>query len=129
MLRVVLLQFVASLLVAAIAAWAGGAAAAGSAVLGGMACWLPNGLFALNLALLARRAGNARASDPDAGNVSAVSAALVPLLLGEFLKVLLTVALLALVVLSYKDLVWLALVASAGAALLVQPVALALPQR
>lgn len=97
MFRVVLLQCVAALL-ATLVAWAmGGPAAAWSALAGGVACVLPNGLFALRLAAAARRPQGTSAAT---------------FFVGEFLKVTSTVALLALVVWAYRDLVWLAMIAS-----------------
>ena len=97
MFRVVLLQCVAALL-AAVVAWAlGGTAAAWSALAGGAACVVPNGLFALRLAAAARRPQGTTAAT---------------FFVGEFLKVGSTVALLALVAWAYRDLVWLAMIAS-----------------
>jgi len=97
MFRVVLLQCVAALL-ATLVAWAlGGTAAAWSALAGGAACVVPNGLFALRLAAAARRPQGTTAAT---------------FFVGEFLKVGSTVALLALVAWAYRDLVWLAMIAS-----------------
>jgi ATP synthase protein I len=97
MFRIVLLQCVAALL-ATLVAWAlGGAAAAWSALAGGVACVVPNGLFALRLAAAARRPQGTSAAT---------------FFVGEFVKVASTVALLALVVWVYRDLVWLAMIAS-----------------
>jgi ATP synthase protein I len=97
MFRVVLLQGLAALLVA-LAAWAlGGEAAAWSALAGGAACVVPNGLFALRLHAATRRPQGTSAAT---------------FFLGEFLKVASTVALLALVVWAYRDLVWLAMIAA-----------------
>jgi F0F1-type ATP synthase assembly protein I len=130
MFRVVLFQFLTSLLVAAVAAATGGVAAAVSALLGGLACTVPNGLFALNLALLARRRGFHGEGVPAALGKSAAQTAAqhhaVALLLGEFFKVALTAGLLAVVFLGYRQAVWPALMAAIGAVLLVQPVAYAL---
>lgn len=117
MFRIVLVQVVASLLAAALAA-AAGTDAAVSALLGGLAVCLPNGLFALNLALAARLRG------PVADDAAAGASAL-PLLLGEFTKVVLTAGLLAAVVWGYRGVVWPALIASIGAVLLAQTAALA----
>ena len=97
MFRVVLLQGIAALL-ATLVAWAlGGAAAAWSALAGGVACVLPSGLFALRLAMAARRPQGTSAAT---------------FFVGEVLKVASTVALLALVVWAYRDLVWLAMIAA-----------------
>jgi ATP synthase protein I len=95
MFRVVLLQGVAALLVAVVAWAVGGKAAAWSALAGGVACVVPNGLFALRLAAAARRPQGTSAAT---------------FFVGEALKVASTVALLALVVWSYRDLVWLAMI-------------------
>lgn len=97
MFRVVLLQGIAALLVALVAWAMGGEAAAWSALAGGLACVVPNGLFALRLAAAARR--------PQGTTVATF-------FVGEFLKVASTVALLALVVWAYRDLVWLAMIAA-----------------
>jgi ATP synthase protein I len=97
MFRLVLLQGVAAVLVALVAWALGGQAAALSALAGGVACVLPNGLFALRLAAAARR--------PQGPSVATF-------FVGEFLKVASTVALLALVVWAYRDLVWLAMIAA-----------------
>jgi len=125
MFRVVLLQFITSLLVAAVAGAVAGLHVALSALLGGLACSLPNGLFALNLALL----GRLRQSQAGREGLARVSPGALGLLIGEFCKVLLMVGLLALIVRSYKDVVWPALIVGVGAVLLVQPVALAWRQR
>jgi ATP synthase protein I len=97
MFRVVLLQGIAALLVALVAGVIGGAAAAWSALAGGAACVVPNGLFALRLAAAARR--------PQGAGVATF-------FVGEFLKVASTVALLLFVIWAYRDLVWLAMIAA-----------------
>jgi ATP synthase protein I len=95
MFRVILLQCIAALL-ATLVAWAlGGAAAAWSALAGGAACVVPNGLFALRLAAAARRPQGTSAAT---------------FFVVEFLKVGSTVALLALAAWAYRDLVWLAMI-------------------
>jgi ATP synthase protein I len=124
MFQVVLVQFVAGLLVCAMAGVAGGTAAACTALLAALACVVPNGLFALNLALLARRRKPRDGAAAGTGMPSAL-----PLLAGEFCKLLLTLGLLSLLVWAYRDVVWLALIAAVGAVLLVQPLALAWPRR
>ena len=125
MFRVVLVQFLASLLVAALAAlW--GAPSGITALLGGTACWLPNGLFALNLALLARMDRQRLQNTAPGSSPAPASASFMPILAGEFFKVLLMAALLALVVWGYRDVVWPALIASLSVVLLAQPIALAL---
>ena len=124
MYQIVLVQFVAGMVVSAVAGVMGGGPAAWTALLGALACIVPNGLFALNLALLAQR----RQARDGASAATAAPSAL-PLLAGEFGKLLLTVGLLALLVRGYRDVVWLALIAAVGAVLLVQPLALAWPRR
>jgi ATP synthase protein I len=130
MFRVVLFQFVTSLIVAAGAGAIAGGHAALSALLGGLACALPNSIFALHLALLARKRQfpGDRYASPDAGSAAASSNALT-ILLGEFCKVALTAGLLALLLLGYKNVVWLASMVSVGAVLFVQPVAYAWRRR
>jgi len=97
MFRVVFLQILTTVIVSLVAGLLGGSHAAISALLGGAACVVPNGLFALKLAAAARR---------PQGTSPAV------FLVGEFVKVVSTLVLLGLVVALYKDLVWLALLAS-----------------
>jgi ATP synthase protein I len=102
MFRLVLLQVLATAIVALGALIISGIPAALSAWLGGAACFLPNGLFALRLAVAARRPGGTSAAT---------------FFVGEFVKVASTVALLALIVWGYKDLVWLALILAVIASL------------
>lgn len=97
MFRVVLLQILTTAAVALGAGLLGGPHAATSALLGGAACWIPNGLFALRLAVAGAR--------PQGTSV-------VVFFLGEFIKVGSTLMLLAAVVWLYKDLVWLAMLVS-----------------
>jgi len=120
MLRVVAAQILTSLLVAAGAWLIGGYRAAVSSLLGGLACALPNGLFALNLAWLGymRRS---RAVDDGSGRGSACAVAL---LVGEFLKVVLTIGLLVLIARTVRDVVWSALIVAVSAVLLMQGAAL-----
>lgn len=101
MFRVVLLQVVATAIVALLAAIVSGGAAAVSALLGGAACFVPNGLFALRLAAAAR-SGRSGAGT---------------FFVGEFVKVASTIALIALVAWAYRDVVWPALVIAVIAAL------------
>jgi ATP synthase protein I len=124
MIQVVLVQFLAGLVVAAVAGALGGAAAAWTALLGALACAVPNGLFALNLALLAQRRRNG-----DGTAAAGTMPSALPVLVGEFCKLLLTVGLLGVLVWGYRDVVWLALIVAVGAVLLVQPLALAWPRR
>ncbi len=125
MIHVVLVQVAAGLLVSVLAGVAGGIPAALTALFGALACIVPNALFALNLAL--RHQGR-HFRGPSSAQAAAAPSAL-PLLVGEFCKLLLIVGLLALLVRSYRDVVWLALIASVCAVLLVQPLALAWPRR
>jgi ATP synthase protein I len=97
MFRIVLLQILTTAVVSLLSALIGGAPAAISALLGGAACFIPNGLFALKLAAASRR---------PQGTDAAV------FLVGEFVKVVSTIALLALVVATYKNLGWLAMLVS-----------------
>ncbi|MCX7163162.1 MAG: ATP synthase subunit I [Betaproteobacteria bacterium] len=95
MFRAVFHQSVATLLAAALAwIWAGQHAAV-SAGLGGAAVVVPNLLFALNLWTAAR-----------SGRASVAG-----FLVGEFIKVAATLALLVIVAEAYRDLHWLALLA------------------
>jgi ATP synthase protein I len=120
MFRVVAAQFLTSLLVAAGAWVIGGHRAALSSLLGGLACTLPNGLFALNLAWLGHLP-QSRAVDGGPGRANAYALAL---LVGEFIKVVLTIGLLVLIARTVRDLVWSALIVAVIAALLIQPAAL-----
>jgi ATP synthase protein I len=97
MFRIVFLQILATVVVSLVAGAIGGIHAAVSALLGGAACFIPNGLFALKLDAAARR---------PQGTSPAV------FLVGEFVKVVSTLALLALIVATYRELVWLAMLAS-----------------
>lgn len=97
MFRIVLLQILTTAVVSLLSGLIGGTSAAVSALLGGAACFVPNGLFALKLAAASRR---------PQGTDAAV------FLIGECVKVVSTVALLALIVATYKNLVWLAMLAS-----------------
>jgi ATP synthase protein I len=120
MFRVVAVQFLTSLLVAAGAWVIGGHRAAVSSLLGGLACALPNGLFALNLAWVGRLPAS-RAVDGGPGPATAQTLAL---LVGEFIKVVLTIGLLVLIARTIEDVVWPALIVAVIAVLLIQPAAL-----
>lgn len=120
LLRVVAAQILTSLLVAAGAWLIGGYRAAVSSLLGGLACALPNGLFALNLAWLGHMR-RSRAVDDGSGRASACAVAL---LVGEFLKVVLTIGLLVLIARTVRDVVWSALIVAVSAVLLMQGAAL-----
>jgi ATP synthase protein I len=102
MLKTVYLQAIVSFGVALIAYALGGANAALSALLGGAACVVPNALFALRLTWQARRPGGADVAT---------------FLIGEVVKLGLTIALLLTIVLQYRDLNWLAFIAGLIAAL------------
>lgn len=114
MLRIVGLQILVTLLISLISLSVSGTAAAVSALLGGSACAVPNGLFALRLIAASKRSSDA-----------AVAAFFV----GEFLKLALTIALLALVIWRYHDLVWPALMIAVIAVLKSYLIVLALPAR
>ncbi|MCF8151844.1 MAG: ATP synthase subunit I [Sulfuritalea sp.] len=95
MFRAVLHQCVATILVAGLAWFFAGQHGAVSAGLGGTVVVIPNLLFALNLWAAAR-----------SGKASAAR-----FLVGEFIKVAATLALLVIVAGAYRDLNWLALLA------------------
>jgi ATP synthase protein I len=97
MLRLVLLQLLTTILAGAVAGMLGGSHALISALLGGLCCVVPNGLLALRLYSNARRS---KAVNP------------MSFLIGEFIKIALTIALLAAVAWLYRDLNWLALIAA-----------------
>ncbi len=97
MFRVVGLQVLATAIVALVAWPLGGDAAAVSALLGGAACFVPNGLFALRLSASARRPGGAGAAT---------------FFVGEFVKMGSTIAALALIAWAWKGVVWPAMIAA-----------------
>jgi ATP synthase protein I len=118
MFRVVAIQAGTAFGVAIVAAVLAGMRGAESALWGGFACVLPNALFAAHLKL--------RTLIPPPDTVEGSSHATrvaVGLLAGEFLKVFLTIALLALGPKVFPGLVWPALIASVMATLLVAPAA------
>jgi ATP synthase protein I len=96
MLRLVSLQLMATLVAGIVAALLAGWGAMFSAVLGGLCCVVPNGLFALRLFANAQRLG---AANP------------MSFFIGEFIKIAMTVALLGAVAWLYHGLNWLALIA------------------
>ena len=96
MLNVVLLQLATTVIAAMIAGLLGGLPALFSALLGGLCCVVPNGLFALRLFASAQKPGGA---DP------------MSFFIGQFIKIALTIALLGAVAWLYRDLNWLALIA------------------
>ena len=102
MRRIVVLQFVLTLIVAAIAGLLGGQPALWSAVLGGLCCVVPNALFALRLFASAQKPGGANPMS---------------FFIGELIKIALTVVLLGAAAWLYRDLNWLALIAAFVAAL------------
>ena len=95
MATAVFLQLLVTLVVAGLAAIWGGIDAALSAALGGVACVVPNALFALRLQIETRRPGGATVHG---------------FFVGEFVKVAATVALLVLIAQNYRGLNWLALI-------------------
>ena len=90
MKKIVLLQIVATIGVAVVSALLGGESAALSAFLAGLACLVPNALFALNLSVFVK-----------------LSPSYSPLFffIGEFVKIIA-------IVLLYEDLIWPAMIAS-----------------
>jgi ATP synthase protein I len=97
MFRLVLLQLAATVTAGVVAGLIGGVHALVSALLGGLCCVVPNGLFAMRLFINARKPG---AVNP------------MTFIIGEFIKIALTIALLGAVVWLYRDLNWLALIAA-----------------
>ena len=97
MKKIVLLQIVATIGVAVVSALLGGEDAALSAFLAGLACLVPNALFALNLSVFVK-----------------LSPSYSPLFffIGEFVKIIAIVLLLCLIVMLYEDLVWPTMIAS-----------------
>jgi ATP synthase protein I len=95
MLRIVSLQLMATVVAGLVAALLGGWPAMFSAMLGGFCCVVPNGLFALRLFANAQKPGGANP---------------VSFMIGEFIKIALTVALLGATAWLYRDLNWLALI-------------------
>ena len=85
----------ATVVAGAVAALLGGWPAMFSAMLGGLCCVVPNGLFALRLFANAHRLGQANP---------------MTFFIGEFIKIALTVALLGAIAWLYHDLNWFALI-------------------
>jgi ATP synthase protein I len=96
MLRLVLLQFATTIVASVLAGLIAGMPALWSALLGGLCCVIPNGLFALRLFANAQKLEGANPMS---------------FFIGEFVKIALTVALLAATAWLYRDLNWLALIA------------------
>jgi ATP synthase protein I len=101
MLRIVLLQIAATAAAALVAGLLSGLPAAISAALGGVVCFVPNGLLAMRLAVTAR-----------SNRVTAAT-----FFIGEFVKVASMLLLLVAVVKLYGNLVWWALLLGLIAAL------------
>ena len=101
MFRAILLQVIATLITTIAAEFLVGTRGAVSAALGGAACVLPNFLFALRLSSVAKRPGASYSAN---------------FFLGEFVKVVATVAILALVVREYTDLHWPSMLIGLGLA-------------
>jgi ATP synthase protein I len=97
MLRLVLMQLATTVIASLIAGFIGGIHALISALLGGLCCVLPNGLFAMRLFADSQKS---EAMNP------------ISFFIGEFIKIALTIALLGAVVWLYHDLNWLALIAA-----------------
>ena len=91
MKKIILLQTVATIGVAAISALFGGGSAAISALLSGIACTVPNALFALNMSILVR--------------LNPTNSAFI-FMIGEFIKLIAIAILLVVIVMLYEDLVW-----------------------
>ncbi len=91
MLKAVFLQLGATILAAAIAAFFFGLRGAVSAAGAGLACVLPSWFFALRLAAIARRGGNATVT---------------AFVVGEFIKIASIVGLLVLFLVLYPDAHW-----------------------
>lgn len=96
MLRVVYLQLATTVFAGIVGGLLGGKHAFFSALLGGLCCVVPNGLFALRLFASAQKPGGANPMS---------------FFIGEFIKIALTIALLGAVAWLYRDLNWLALIA------------------
>ncbi|WP_301103355.1 ATP synthase subunit I [Propionivibrio sp.] len=102
MFRAILLQAGAVIITASVAGFFAGTRGAVSAALGGVACALPNFLFALRLKLAANRPG---------------ASYLANFFLGEFVKIAATVGLLVFIVREYADLHWPSMLIGLGLAL------------
>jgi ATP synthase protein I len=96
MLRLVLMQLATTAIAGMIAGLIGGVHALFSALLGGLCCVVPNGLFALRLFMDERKS-----------QVSPMS-----FFIGEFIKIGMTIAMFGAIVWLYRDLNWLALLAA-----------------
>jgi ATP synthase protein I len=109
--RLICLQ-VAAIVVATLVSGVWGWPAARSALLGGLACWLPNLLFAWRMWVGRQRARHlAAVAATTSGAASAVSPPVNPagFFFGEFVKLMATIALLFAVARYVPDVVWPAL--------------------
>ncbi|MCI1012452.1 ATP synthase subunit I [Herbaspirillum sp. BH-1] len=97
MLRIILLQLVATVVAALVAGMLGGLSALWSALLGGICCVVPNALFALRLHVSAQKPGG---TNPMA------------FFFGEFIKIATTFALMGATVWLYHGVNWLAFLLS-----------------
>jgi len=97
MLRIVIIQFCATVILGIAIGLIGGQAAGISALAGGLCCAIPNALFALRLFVGTFRPGGANPFT---------------FFTGEFVKILATVALLGATVKWYPDVHWLAFLAA-----------------
>jgi ATP synthase protein I len=102
MFKAILLQAGATIIAALAMGLYAGTRGAVSAILGGVACTLPNSLFALRLKFVAKRPGAAYTAN---------------FFLGEIAKVAATIALLLLAVTEYADLHWPSMLIGLGLAL------------
>jgi len=97
MAHIILMQLLAAIVVALIALLVGGEAAGISALLGGLSCAIPNALFAVRLHMNTRKPGGASPTT---------------FFVWEFVKIGLTMSCLAAVAMLYRELNWLAFIAS-----------------
>ncbi len=97
MLRIVIMQFVITAVLAFIAGLLADLSGFCSALLGGVCCAVPNGLFALRLYTSAHKLGGAN---------------LMSFFIGEFIKIATTIVLIGTVVWLYHDLNWPAFIVS-----------------
>ncbi len=103
MKKIVLLQIFATLGAAFLSFLIGGRDAAASAFLGGFSCAIPNAVLAVNLKLC---------------NLVKPSLSPILLLVGEFIKIIVTVVLMYLVAVLYEGLVWPAMIATISVVLI-----------
>lgn len=97
MLRIILLQFVVAIVIALASLFIFDLHAGISAILGGLSCAIPNAFFALRL-----YANSKKGTESNPMNF----------FVGEFIKIGLTLTLLAVVVVFYQELNWMAFIAS-----------------